>query len=440
LPPGGEATYRPALRSRKGAVLHRPLVALVLLAAGTGNGCSDAPTAPEPNDQRANDAASPSAAADAANSDGRPQTPRTDLDATPISADGGTRAQDAGKGDAANGDAVDAAGLDASSSGDADSGRDPDAGRSDAAGSGTRDGGCALELEGFATLAAEGQNGTFGGRDGQTVTVTSQAELEQYATATAPFTIRVQGAITLMPKGTEIRVASHKTIIGVGATAAILQGGFMLEPGVHNVILRNLTISGAFVEGDWEGKTNDFDAVQMDTAHHVWIDHCHFHHMGDGLIDSRKDTTYLTVSWSVFSDHNKTFGIGWTESVSSQITIHHNVFRDVNQRVPSVDNVLRAHLYNNWLLRVAAYGNYARGGTNMVLQNSVFDRVADPHYADTGSLVASGNIYRNASGQRETAGSVFFAPSALYPYKLDPADKLEALLERCAGPRAELGL
>jgi pectate lyase len=56
------------------------------------------------------------------------------------------------------------------------------------------------------------------------------------------------------------------------------------------------------VEGDWDGKTQDFDGTQMDSAHHVWIDHCHFHHIGDGMIDSRLDTTHLTVSWNVLSD------------------------------------------------------------------------------------------------------------------------------------------
>jgi pectate lyase len=313
------------------------------------------------------------------------------------------------------------------------------AGRAGSAAASGEGAGCPLELEGFATLEAEGQNGTFGGRDGETVTVTTQADLARYATATEPYTIRVSGEITFDPKGTEIHVKSHKTIIGVGANAAIVQGGFMLEAGVHNVIFRNLTIRDSFVEGDLDGKTQDFDGIQMDTAHHVWIDHCHLKHMGDGLIDSRKDTTYLTVSWNILSDHNKTFGIGWTENVTAQMTIHHNWFRDVNQRVPSIDNVLRAHLYNNYLLRVAAYGNYARGGTNLVLENSVFDTVKDPHYADTGSLAATGNIYRNTTGRRETKGTAFFDPSSLYEYKLNEADEVQALLEKCAGPRPELG-
>ncbi|WP_437999860.1 hypothetical protein WMF26_08175 [Sorangium sp. So ce185] len=336
----------------------------------------------------------------------------------------------------------------ASTSGGADGGA-PGAGSGGAGGDGAGGAGgavdsegCPLTLEGFASVSGEGQHGTYGGRDGETVTVTTQADLEKYAGAAEPYVIRVQGKITMSPKGKEISVASDKTIVGVGATAEISQGGFFLGSGVHNVILRNLTIGDTFVEGDWEGKTQDFDGVQMDTAHHVWIDHCHLHHIGDGMIDSRKDTSYLTVSWSILSDHNKAFGIGWTENLTAQMTIHHNWFRDLNQRNPSTDNVLRAHLYNNWLQRIDSYGNYARGGTNMVLENSVFDTVNRPHYYDDGTLVATGNIYRSTSGDKESSGSAvsFFDPNDFYEYSLDPADQVEALLTRCAGPRPELGL
>lgn len=301
--------------------------------------------------------------------------------------------------------------------------------------------GCPLNLEGFASASSESQNGTTGGSAGETVTVTNQEELTRYAEADEPYVIKVQGALKLAPKGTEIRVASHKTILGVGDTAEIVEGGFFLGVGVHNVIIRNLTIHGAFVEGDWEGKTQDYDGVQMDTAHHVWIDHCHFHHMGDGIIDSRKDTTFLTVSWNILSDHNKAFGIGWTDNVTAELTVHHNWLRDTNQRNPSTDNVLRAHLYNNWMQRLDSYGNYARGGTNMVLENSVFDTVKDPHFYDTGSLVAIGNEYNNASGKRTSTGTSYgvFDPHAFYAYKLTPTADVTSLLTRCAGPRPTLG-
>jgi pectate lyase len=253
--------------------------------------------------------------------------------------------------------------------------------------------------------------------------------------------IRVQGAITFSPKGTEIKVASNKTIVGVGTSGEIVQGGFFLGAGVHNVIIRNLTIRDSFVEGDYDGKTQDFDGIQMDTAHHVWIDHCHLTKMGDGLVDSRKDTTYLTASWNILSDHNKAFGIGWTENVTAQMTIHHNWLRDLNQRNPSTDNVLRAHLYNNFMQRLGSYGNYARGGTNMVLENSVFEDANNPHYYDTGSLVAIGNLYTDTTGQKESSGTSysFFDPSDHYDYTLDPASEVVAKLAKCAGPRPSIG-
>jgi pectate lyase len=292
---------------------------------------------------------------------------------------------------------------------------------------------------GFASVNDMDQNGTTGGAGGKIVTVSNQAALEKYATAKAPYRIRVEGAVTLAPKGREIRVASDKTIIGVGRTGEIVGGGFFLGSGIHNVIVRNLTIGGTFVEGDWSGKTQDFDGVQMDNAHHVWIDHCHFSRIGDGMIDSRKGTTYLTVSWNIFRDHNKTFGIGWTPRVAAQMTIHHNWFRNTNQRNPGVDNVLRAHLYNNYLQNVTAAGNHARGGTHMILQNSVFENVRDPHFCDSGSLVATGNIYRGTRGRQESRGPAFFDPGKFYTYTLDKAEDVPRILARHAGPQESIG-
>lgn len=313
------------------------------------------------------------------------------------------------------------------------------AGSAGSAGSGGAASDCPLELVGFATL----EGGTTGGGDASPTTVTTQAELKACATAVEPRVCRVQGTLTFSPFE-EIRVSSDKTIIGAGANAAIVMGGFFLASGVHNVIIRNLTVRDSYVEGqDAEGgdEGGDRDGVQMDTAHHVWIDHCRFSHLGDGLIDSRKDTTFETVSWNVLENHNKAFGIGWTENVTAELTIHHNWIRNTTQRNPSTDNVLRAHLFNNLLEDVGSYGNYARGGTNMVLQNSVFIDVNDPHYYDTGTLVATDNLYRGTSGQQESSGTSFsfFDPAALYAYSLDPASEVEALVKRCAGPRAELG-
>ncbi|CAM5457040.1 hypothetical protein GCM10010261_54830 [Streptomyces pilosus] len=298
--------------------------------------------------------------------------------------------------------------------------------------------------DGFASVDALGQNGTYGGRDGRTVTVRTQADLERYATAAEPYVIVVAGTITMNPVGKEIKVASDKTIVGSGTSGHIVGGGFFLGPGVHNVIIRNLTIRDAY-QGIWNDKEHDFDAIQMDGAHHVWIDHNDLRNMADGLIDVRKDSTYVTVSWNKLSQNNKTFGIGWTENVTTDITIHHNWIRETEQRNPSTDNAAHAHLYNNFLEDVAntgitsSYGNYARGATRMVLENSSFQGIRNPVIKDaTATIVQRGNVFSGTSGRNESGGTAF-DPKAYYPYTLDKAADVPSLLKSGTGPRATIG-
>ncbi|AOS64562.1 pectate lyase family protein [Actinoalloteichus hymeniacidonis] len=294
--------------------------------------------------------------------------------------------------------------------------------------------------DGFAGTSGLGVERTTGGEGGETVTVTDYESLVRYATAPEPYVIRVGGEITVTPYGTEIRVASDKTIVGVGLVGHIVNGGFFLGDGVHNVIIRNLTIRDTLMEeDDPDDKDFDYDGIQLDNAHHVWIDHNTITRMNDGLIDSRKDTTYLTVSWNVLAENNKSFGIGWTDNVTSRITIHHNWIRDTNQRNPSADNIAYAHLYNNYLQNVRSTGNHSRGATKMVLENSYFDNVKDPYYLDAAAeLRESGNIVVNSTGKRDSGGSAF-NPSDFYSYTLDSAADIPALLGTEAGPQADIG-
>ncbi|RSN97119.1 pectate lyase [Streptomyces sp. WAC 05379] len=298
--------------------------------------------------------------------------------------------------------------------------------------------------DGFASVDSQGQNGTYGGRDGQVVTVRTQAELEKYATATEPYVIVVAAAIDMNPVGKEIKVRSDKTIVGSGTSGHIVGGGFFLGSGVHNVIIRNLTIRDTY-QGVWNDKEHDFDAIQMDGAHHVWIDHNDLRHMADGLIDVRKDSTNVTVSWNKLSDDNKAFGIGWTDNVVTDITIHHNWIRETEQRNPSTDNAAHAHLYNNFLEDAAgtdiksSYGNYSRGRTAMVLENSYFQGMNNPVIKDaTATLVQRGNVFSGTSGRNESGGAAF-DPKNYYPYTLDSASNVPSLLKAGAGPRSSIG-
>ncbi|MFF4258088.1 pectinesterase family protein [Streptomyces sp. NPDC001663] len=296
---------------------------------------------------------------------------------------------------------------------------------------------------GFASLAG----GTTGGAGGKVVTVTDQASLARYAAAEEPYIIRVSGSIAVEPFGSNIIVGSDKTIIGVGDTGEIVHGELHLDPGTHNVIIRNLTIRDSYVEGDWDGKTQDFDAIQMDTVDHVWIDHNRLTHMGDGLIDLRKDSQYITVSYNRFSNHNKAFGIGWTSNVVTQVTIDHNWFTGTKQRNPSADNCAYAHLYNNYLSAqvsdgdpVWTYGNWSRGHTRMVIENSYYDGVQHPYQADaTAELVQRGSILKNTTGRTDEWGAAF-DPREFYDYRLDPAAAVPALVTKFSGPQKRIGV
>ncbi|MGW0709846.1 pectinesterase family protein [Streptomyces sp. NPDC002643] len=295
---------------------------------------------------------------------------------------------------------------------------------------------------GFASL----DGGTTGGAGGKVVTVTDQASLMRYASAAEPYTIRVKGAIDVAPFGSDVVVTSNKTIIGVGDTGEIVHGELNLKPGTRNVIIRNLTIRDSYVEGDWDGKTTDFDAIQMDTVDHIWIDHNRFEHMGDGLLDIRKDSRYITVSHNQFKNHNKAFGIGWTTNVLTEITIDHNWFTGTKQRNPSADNCAYAHLYNNYLSAQVAdgdpvwtYGNWARGKTRMVIENSYYDGVQHPYQADaTAELVQRGSILKNVTGRQDAWGTAF-DPRDFYDYRLDPAAAVPALVTRFSGPQKTIG-
>ncbi|MFJ4523253.1 pectinesterase family protein [Streptomyces sp. NPDC088810] len=300
--------------------------------------------------------------------------------------------------------------------------------------------------DGFASVNALGQNGTYGGRGGEIVTVKTLADLEKYATAEKPYIIVVAAAIKMDPVGKEIKVRSDKTIIGSGTSGQIVGGGFFLGQGVHNVIIRNLTIRDAY-QGVWNDKEHDYDGIQMDGAHHVWIDHNDIRHMADGLIDSRKDTTYLTVSWNRLGQENKAFGIGWTENTTADLTIHHNWIRETEQRNPSTDNVAHAHLYNNYLedepgtAITSSYGNYARGKTSMLLENSWFQGLNNPAIRDsTATLVQRGNVFSGTAGRNESGGpGAAWDPKSYYGYTLDKTADVPSVVKSGAGPRGSLG-
>lgn len=164
--------------------------------------------------------------------------------------------------------------------------------------------------------------------------------------------------------------------------------------------------------------------------------------MNDGLIDLRRDSTYITVSSCILSEHNKALGIGWTTNVTAKVTINDNFFNSTNARNPSADNLETCHMYNNYFRNCTSYGTYARGHTNLLIEHSYYDNVFDPIVAGpNASIKANWVKFRNESGEKMldvNAESVFKA-SDYYQYSLrDPYD-LPNDIPYFAGPQTDIG-
>ncbi|WP_218920475.1 pectinesterase family protein [Lentzea guizhouensis] len=176
-----------------------------------------------------------------------------------------------------------------------------------------------------------------------------------------------------------VNVGSDTTIIGVGRGAGITGGSLRIH-GVRNVIVRNLTFrdthdcfprwdpndnSPGAPPGNWNSL---YDSVSLQRSEHVWVDHNTFtdepnldstqplyfgrpYQVHDGQLDITSGSDLVTVSRNVFADHGKTMLIGSSNTSTTdpgklRVSVHHNVFRNVQERAPRV-RFGQVHVYNN---------------------------------------------------------------------------------------------
>lgn len=286
------------------------------------------------------------------------------------------------------------------------------------------------QADGFASVNALGQNGTYGGVGGPTVVVDTTAELLAAIDTIGPMIIQVQGTITIDSKR---GVRPNKTIIGLGSNATISGGGFDFYRS-YNVIVRNLTFTGA-----------EDDAVNVgQNSHHVWIDHNRFVTPVDGSIDIVRGAEYVTVSWNHFDHTDKSMLIGHSDGSASEdvghlkVTIHHNFFDHSRQRHPRVRWGDPVHVYNNYFLANELYGVASTQNGGVLLEGNYFQDVPFPcfsasGYADSGPgrLVQRNNIF-TASGPCEVSGTVT-DPATYYPYTVANPSTVPATVTAGAG-------
>ncbi len=243
--------------------------------------------------------------------------------------------------------------------------------------------------------------GTSGGAGGSTVSVNSASALNTYATASAAYVIQVTGTINLSAMQ---KVASNKTIIGVGTSGKITGYGLNVASS-HNVIIRNLTFTGS---AD--------DAINVQYSTNVWIDHNDLSNAYDGLTDIKRASDYITVSWNKYHDHNKTALLGHSDDNGGEdighlrVTYVHNWFDGTTQRHPRVRFGNVVHVLNNYYLNNSGYGVASTCNAGVYVERNYFEGVKTPTSISEGSsppgnikalnnyLVNSGSLLTNNPG------------------------------------------
>ncbi|MEU4693674.1 RICIN domain-containing protein [Actinoplanes sp. NPDC023714] len=273
--------------------------------------------------------------------------------------------------------------------------------------------------------------GTTGGAGGSTTTVTTAADLDSALQASGARIIKVSGMISLSGMH---RVASNKTIQGVGSGSGLKGGGLTLS-GVNNVIIQNLNFTGS---------SDDAINVQ-DGSHHVWIDHNTFSSATDGLVDIRLASDLVTVSWNITRSHDKTMLLGSSDDNTGdrgklRVTYHHNWFDGTNQRHPRVRFGNPVHVFNNYYDGVTSYGVASTTEAGVLVEGNYFENVARPTTlaqgtSPNGNLVQRNNHFVN-SGTPQTNGSV---KAITYAYTLDTASTIKSVVTAGAGT-GKLGL
>ncbi|MFZ6029640.1 MAG: cellulose binding domain-containing protein [Chloroflexota bacterium] len=292
-------------------------------------------------------------------------------------------------------------------------------------------------LIGYATV-----NGTTtGGAGGSVVTVSSLSALQSAASSSGSLIIQINGTISGAAK---VSIASNKTLIGVGTSGRLEGIELSIGSGVSNVIIRNLTITKV--------SENDGDAIHIvgPNTHHIWIDHndlssdtTHGKDYYDGALDITHGADYITVSWNVFHDHYKASLIGHSDSNASEdtgkfhVTYHHNYFRGVSSRTPSI-RFGTLHAFNNYFQNFidASTGISSRMGACSRIENNYFTGVDDPvltTQSGTGSKAGGVQLLGNIFGGGTVETSPTCTLNVPYSYSAESADRVPASVVANAG-------
>lgn len=180
----------------------------------------------------------------------------------------------------------------------------------------------------------------------------------------------------LQIKGNKADSELNITIEGVGDDATIRGFGFLIR-NAKSVEIRSLAIMSCMD-----------DCVSLDTDNsNIWVHHIDGFYgkkgsgdkaKGDGTIDVKSDSKYVTVSYNHFWDTGKSSMCGMkSESGPNYITYHHNWFDHSDSRHPRV-RTMSVHVYNNFYDGVAKYCAGSTTGSSLFVENNYFKNSHNP--------------------------------------------------------------
>lgn len=201
-----------------------------------------------------------------------------------------------------------------------------------------------------------------------------------------PIAFRIIGKVNLSDldhisssaEGLQVKGAKmNMTFEGVGDDATVYGFGFLLREA-ESVEFRNFAIMRCLD-----------DAMSLDTKNsHVWIHNMDLFYgkkgsaadqaKGDGTVDIKGDSKYVTVAYNRFWDNGKASMCGMkSETGENWITYHHNWFDHSDSRMARV-RTMSVHMYNNYYQHCDVYGIGATSGSSIFMESNYFDAVKRP--------------------------------------------------------------
>lgn len=203
---------------------------------------------------------------------------------------------------------------------------------------------------------------------------------------TTPIAFRIIGKVNLSDldhisssaEGLQIKGAKmNMTFEGVGDDATVYGFGFLFREA-ESVEFRNFAIMRCLD-----------DAMSLDTKNsHVWIHNMDLFYgkkggaadqaKGDGTVDIKGDSKYVTVAYNRFWDNGKASMCGMkSETGENWITYHHNWFDHSDSRMARI-RTMSVHMYNNYYQHNDVYGIGATSGSSVFMESNYFDATKRP--------------------------------------------------------------